>query len=100
MTKLPFLSVLFILWAGLILGVSFIATPVKFMAQHLTMPVALEIGKAHSYLRQQMRQNQQIIPIQRSREIADTTTHVLLFAHSNIVKSQNVQGRFSKLQRY
>jgi hypothetical protein len=48
MTKLPFLSVLFILWAGLILGVSFIATPVKFMAQHLTMPVALEIGKAHS----------------------------------------------------
>lgn len=34
-----------ILWAGLMLGVSFIATPVKFMAPHLTLPVALEIGK-------------------------------------------------------
>jgi len=34
-----------ILWSGLILGVSFIATPVKFMAQNLTMPVAMEIGK-------------------------------------------------------
>lgn len=40
------MDILFILWAGLVLGVSFIATPVKFMAPHLTMPVALEIGKA------------------------------------------------------
>lgn len=45
MFKTSFLYALFILWAGLILGVSFIATPVKFMAPHLTMPVALEIGK-------------------------------------------------------
>lgn len=45
-----FLSSLFILWTGLILGVSFIATPVKFMAPHLTMPVALEIGKATFYI--------------------------------------------------
>ncbi len=35
-----------VLWAGLLLGVSFIATPVKFMAPNLTMPVALEVGKA------------------------------------------------------
>jgi hypothetical protein len=46
MIKSSFLSALLILWAGLILGVSFIATPVKFRAPHLTMPVALEIGKA------------------------------------------------------
>ncbi|MEX1013039.1 MAG: DUF4149 domain-containing protein [Waddliaceae bacterium] len=32
-------------WTGLILGVSFIATPVKFQAPNLTRPVALEIGK-------------------------------------------------------
>jgi hypothetical protein len=46
MLKFSFLFVLLVLWAGLILGVSFIATPVKFMAPHLTMSVALEIGRA------------------------------------------------------
>lgn len=40
------LAGLLILWAGLIVGVSFIATPVKFMAPHLSIPVALEIGRA------------------------------------------------------
>jgi hypothetical protein len=38
--------ILLALWAGLLLGVSFLATPVKFSAEHLTMPVALEIGVA------------------------------------------------------
>lgn len=38
------------LWAGLLLGVSFIATPVKFMAPNLTMPIALEVGKATFHL--------------------------------------------------
>ena len=40
------LGVAMVLWAGLLLGVAFIATPVKFMAPHLTIPVALEVGKA------------------------------------------------------
>ncbi len=40
------LSILLYTWAGLILGVSFIATPAKFKAAHLTLPVALEVGKA------------------------------------------------------
>ncbi|MDF1609321.1 hypothetical protein PZ897_14130 [Hoeflea sp. YIM 152468] len=35
-----------ILWLGLVLGVSFIATPVKFQAPSLSLPVALEIGRA------------------------------------------------------
>jgi hypothetical protein len=39
------LSLLTALWAGAIIGLSFIATPVKFQAPHLTMPVALEIGR-------------------------------------------------------
>ena len=33
-------------WLGLLLGVSFLATPVKFSAPSLTLPVALEIGRA------------------------------------------------------
>lgn len=33
------------LWAGMLIGVSFIATPVKFRVQDLTRPVALEIGR-------------------------------------------------------
>lgn len=40
----------YLIWAGLILGVSFIATPVKFQAPNLTMPVALEVGKATFHL--------------------------------------------------
>lgn len=33
------------LWAGAIIGLSFIATPVKFQAPDLTMPVGLEVGR-------------------------------------------------------
>lgn len=35
-----------IIWLGMLLGVSFIATPVKFQAPSLSLPVALEIGRA------------------------------------------------------
>ena len=34
------------LWAGLLVGVCFIATPAKFMAHSLTRPMALDIGRA------------------------------------------------------
>jgi hypothetical protein len=34
-----------LIWAGMIVGVSFIATPVKFTAASLTLPVALEVGR-------------------------------------------------------
>lgn len=33
-------------WAGLVIGVSFLATPVKFRAESLTLPVALDVGRA------------------------------------------------------
>ena len=32
-------------WAGMLAGVSFLATPVKFEAASLDLPVALEVGK-------------------------------------------------------
>jgi hypothetical protein len=38
-------SSLAVLWLGLLLGVSFIATPVKFAAPTLTLPVALDVGR-------------------------------------------------------
>lgn len=34
-----------ILWVGLLLGVSFLATPAKFMAPSLTLPIALDVGR-------------------------------------------------------
>jgi hypothetical protein len=34
-----------ILWLGLLLGVSFLATPVKFQAPSLDLPTALEVGR-------------------------------------------------------
>ncbi len=34
------------LWAGIVMGVSFIAAPVKFLAPSLTLPVALDVGRA------------------------------------------------------
>lgn len=38
-------STLALLWAGMIVGVSGIATPVKFSAPMLTRPVALDVGR-------------------------------------------------------
>ena len=34
------------LWLGLLIGVSFLATPVKFQASSLTLATALEVGQA------------------------------------------------------
>lgn len=39
------LFLLAVLWAGLLLGVSFLATPVKFLAPSLSLPVALDVGR-------------------------------------------------------
>jgi hypothetical protein len=36
---------LYLLWAGLSIGVAFIATPAKFLAPALTLPVALDVGQ-------------------------------------------------------
>ncbi len=33
-------------WVGLILGVSFLATPMRFTAESITRPVALDVGRA------------------------------------------------------
>src|SRR5689334_13709779 len=48
--QLSFLDIAFLLmptlWAGLLVGVSFIATPAKFQAPSLTRPVALDVGRA------------------------------------------------------
>jgi hypothetical protein len=32
-------------WAGFLVGLSFLAMPVKFMAPSLTLPVALDVGR-------------------------------------------------------
>ncbi len=47
MNKFPlqFIILLSLLWAGMILGVSFLATPVKFSAPSLTLPVGVDIGR-------------------------------------------------------
>lgn len=34
------------IWMGIVIGVSFLATPVKFTADSLTRPVALDVGRA------------------------------------------------------
>jgi len=45
-STLKLLSIKLVFWAGVVLGVSFIATPAKFLVPQLEMPVALEVGKA------------------------------------------------------
>jgi hypothetical protein len=39
------LPALLLLWAGIVIGVSFLAAPAKFGAPSLTLPVALEVGR-------------------------------------------------------
>lgn len=38
--------ILTLLWAGFVLGISFVATPLKFQAPSLTLPVAMEVAFA------------------------------------------------------
>ena len=38
------LGALILLWAGVLIGVSFLAAPAKFAAASLTLPVAMEVG--------------------------------------------------------
>ncbi len=38
------MAVLALVWAGMVIGVSGLATPVKFEVADLTLPVALEVG--------------------------------------------------------
>jgi hypothetical protein len=40
-----FVSVTALIWLGMLLGVSFLATPVKFLAPSLSLPVALDVGR-------------------------------------------------------
>jgi MFS superfamily sulfate permease-like transporter len=39
------LGALILLWAGVLIGVSFLAAPAKFAAPSLTLPVALDVGR-------------------------------------------------------
>ncbi len=39
------LTSLLLLWAGILFGVSFVATPAKFLAPSLTLPQALDVGR-------------------------------------------------------
>jgi hypothetical protein len=39
------LGALIMLWAGLVIGVSFLAAPAKFGAPGLSLPVAMEVGR-------------------------------------------------------
>jgi hypothetical protein len=39
------LAALLLLWAGVVIGVSFLAAPAKFAAPSLTLPAAMEVGR-------------------------------------------------------
>jgi hypothetical protein len=39
------LAVTSLVWIGMLIGVSFLATPVKFLAPSLSLPVALDVGR-------------------------------------------------------
>lgn len=40
-----FVLIVALFWTGMLVGVSFIATPVKFLAPSLSLPVALDVGR-------------------------------------------------------
>ena len=44
--KASALVVVLLLWAGILFGVSFLATPAKFSAPSLTLPVAVDVGRS------------------------------------------------------
>lgn len=42
---LPTVAFIATVWLGILIGVSFLATPVKFQAPSLSLPVALDVGR-------------------------------------------------------
>ena len=40
-----FLAALCFLWAGMVLGISFLETPIKFTVPRVTLPIGLDIGR-------------------------------------------------------
>jgi hypothetical protein len=44
------LTALLLLWAGVVIGVSFLAAPAKFAAPSLTLPVAMEVGRQEFFV--------------------------------------------------
>lgn len=44
------LVVVCLVWAGMVIGISFLEAPVKFMAPSLTRPVGLDVGRTFSVL--------------------------------------------------
>ncbi|MDA1312173.1 MAG: hypothetical protein O2968_02460 [Acidobacteria bacterium] len=40
------LTIVVLLWAGILFGVSFLATPAKFQAPSLTLPAAVDVGRS------------------------------------------------------
>lgn len=40
-----FLGALCFVWAGMVLGISFLETPVKFTAPSVTLPIGLDVGR-------------------------------------------------------
>ena len=39
------MAALFFVWAGMVLGISFLETPVKFTAPSVTLPIGLDVGR-------------------------------------------------------
>ncbi|MEZ5937385.1 MAG: hypothetical protein R3C52_04115 [Hyphomonadaceae bacterium] len=39
-------AIIALIWFGMLIGVSFLATPVKFVVHDLSLPVALQVGQA------------------------------------------------------
>jgi len=44
-TALRLLGVLALLWAGLVIGISFLEAPIKFSAPSVTRPIGLDVGR-------------------------------------------------------
>jgi len=43
-------AVIALIWLGMLIGVSFLATPIKFVVGDLSLPVALQVGQATFHL--------------------------------------------------
>lgn len=43
-------AIIAMIWLGMLIGVSFLATPVKFVVADLSLPVALQVGQATFHL--------------------------------------------------
>jgi hypothetical protein len=80
-----------LLWAGLVIGVSFLATPAKFLAPSLSLQVALDVGRQTFFVLNRVELGPAVVVVVLGmRSTAPKWRRLVLFLPGLVVLTQTV----------